>query len=104
MSAEESSNLYVYGLPASVTGDVVRAAFIPFGDLLDVHVPVDPKVGAPRGYAFVLFESADDAKSAIDNMDNNVIHGQRIRVRKAQKRTGVGAGTAVWHSADLTEE
>lgn len=34
--------LYVGGLADEVTQDVLKAAFVPFGDVKDVHIPVDP--------------------------------------------------------------
>jgi RNA recognition motif-containing protein len=100
MSDESSGNLYVSGLADSVTEDVLRSAFISFGELADVHVPIDPKTGLSKGFGFVLFEFEDDALSATDNMDKNVIHGQRIRVRKAARRGGGATGKAIWHAAE----
>jgi RNA recognition motif-containing protein len=104
MSDESSGNLYVSGLAESVTEDVLRSAFISFGEVVDIHVPIDPRTGISKGYGFVLFEFADDALSASDNMDKNIIHGQRIRVRKAVKRGGAAAGKAIWHAAEEGEK
>ena len=42
-------SLYVGGLGPSVTSDLVRAAFIPFGDLRDVDMPMDYKTNTPKG-------------------------------------------------------
>ena len=47
---------------------VVRAAFIPFGDLVDVQIPLDYETEKHRGFAFVEFELQEDAKAAIENM------------------------------------
>ena len=41
MSGANKRVLYVGGLEDEVTADVVRAAFIPFGDIADVNLPVD---------------------------------------------------------------
>lgn len=53
MATEETTNraqrmLYVGGLDAAVTADTLRAAFIPFGELVDVQLPMDYKEGASR--------------------------------------------------------
>jgi len=45
-----------------------QAAFIPFGDINDVQIPIDYDSQKHRGFAFVEFELAEDAMAAIDNM------------------------------------
>jgi RNA recognition motif-containing protein len=102
MDEEEAANVYVGGLPTSVTPDILRAAFIPFGELVDVSIPA--RQDAPLHYGFVLFEEAEDAEAAIDNMNQNIIHNARIRVRRAHKRSVVVPGRAVWHQADEEAE
>jgi peptidyl-prolyl isomerase E (cyclophilin E) len=62
--------LYVGGLAEEVDEGVIRAAFIPFGDISDVQVPIDYQTEKHRGFAFVEFELPEDAKAAIDNMVN----------------------------------
>jgi peptidyl-prolyl isomerase E (cyclophilin E) len=47
---------------------VLHAAFIPFGDIMDIQIPLDYETEKHRGFAFVEFESAEDAAAAIDNM------------------------------------
>lgn len=102
MDDEEAANVYVSGLPASVTPDILRAAFIPFGELVDVSIPARQE-GQLR-FGFVLFEEAEDAEAAIDNMNQNIIHNARIRVRRAHRRSVVVPGRAVWHAADDKRE
>jgi peptidyl-prolyl isomerase E (cyclophilin E) len=95
------SSLYVGGLPASVTDEVLSAVFIPFGELSDVHVATDPATGVPRGFAFVTYVNAEDAVAAIDNIHNNIVHGARILVKRAKERHAAGTrGKALWHEAD----
>ena len=36
------STIYVGGLDEQVTEEIVRAAFIPFGEIVDVQLPKDP--------------------------------------------------------------
>ena len=47
---------------------VIRSAFIPFGDLTEVQIPIDYQTEKHRGFAFVEYEQPEDAKAAIDNM------------------------------------
>lgn len=56
------------GLAEEVDEGVIRAAFIPFGEISEVQLPIDYQTEKHRGFAFVDFELPEDAKAAIDNM------------------------------------
>lgn len=60
--------IYVGGLAEEVDEKVLNAAFVPFGDLVDVQIPLDYETEKHRGFAFIEFENAEDAAAAIDNM------------------------------------
>lgn len=51
-----------------MTEEVLRSAFIPFGDIVDVQIPLDYETEKHRGFAFIEFELPEDAVAAIDNM------------------------------------
>lgn len=50
------TTLYVGGLEESVTEAELHTAFIPFGDIKDVSIPLDNTTGKHRGFGFVEFE------------------------------------------------
>jgi peptidyl-prolyl isomerase E (cyclophilin E) len=78
--------VYVGGLGGNnITQNIVRAAFIPFGPLKSVDIPMDYKAGTTRGFAFVEYEDADDATEAIFNMDGSDLMGRTIKVSLAQQ-------------------
>lgn len=56
------------GLAEEVDEQILNAAFIPFGEIIDVQIPLDYESEKHRGFAFIEFEAAEDAASAIDNM------------------------------------
>ncbi|CAG7786062.1 unnamed protein product [Allacma fusca] len=76
--------VYVGGLADEVDVDVIKAAFIPFGDINDVQIPLDYESQRHRGFAFVEFESNEDAAAAIDNMNDSELFGRTIRVNLAR--------------------
>jgi len=86
-----------------VTPTNLHAAFLPFGEVVDVSIP---KPDAPnstelhRGFGYVEFEDPADAKEAIDNMDQAELFGRVIKVSmsKPQKNAneGLGSKTAIW--------
>lgn len=68
MSVNSKRTVYVGGLAEEVDEKVLNAAFIPFGDIIDIQIPLDYETEKHRGFAFVEFESAEDAAAAMDNM------------------------------------
>lgn len=90
------TTLYVGGLEESVNESHLHAAFIPFGDIKDVNIPLDHANGKHRGFGFVEYEEKDDAQAAMDNMNNAELYGRVLRVNFAQPQRiserGVGRG------------
>lgn len=80
--------LFVGGLEDNVTRDVLRAAFIPFGEILNVEVPLDRNSKQHKGFGFVEFEEEEDADEAIANMHEAELYGQVLTVNKAHAPRG----------------
>jgi UDP:flavonoid glycosyltransferase YjiC (YdhE family) len=83
MSSDEKT-LYVSGLPEGADKDAVRSAFLPFGNVVDVNLPMDCCSQKHKGFAYVEFQSAEDATNAKDNMNNGKILGTTVRVTLAK--------------------
>lgn len=75
---------------------MLHAAFIPYGDLEDVHVPVDAATGGNKGFGFITFELAEDGAEAMDNLHNAELYGRQIRVQIARAVQEHAPGHAVW--------
>ena len=87
--------LYVGNLPYSIDDAELRSAFEQFGDVEDVHVPMDRDTGNPRGFAFVTLATREAGDSAIGELDGTDLGGRRIRVSEALERSpdrGSGGG------------
>ncbi|KAH7694540.1 cyclophilin-type peptidyl-prolyl cis-trans isomerase-13, partial [Aphelenchoides avenae] len=76
--------VYVGGFGEEVSEKVLSMAFIPFGELVGVSVPMDYETGKHRGFGFVEFELPEDAAAAIDNMNDSELYGKTIRVNFAR--------------------
>jgi len=89
--------IYVGGLSDEVDSKILHAAFIPFGDIIDINMPIDFATQKHRGFAFIEFESAEDAGYAIDNMNDSEIFGKTIRVNIAKPiKLKEGSARPVW--------
>ncbi|KAI1811712.1 nuclear cap-binding protein [Poronia punctata] len=102
-SARWKATVYVGGLASLVTTANIHDAFIPFGEIADVSLPKNdaPNATDPhRGFAYVEFEDPEDAKEAIDNMDQSEFFGRILKVSAAKPpksaEEGLGSKTAVW--------
>lgn len=104
-TARWKATVHVSGLATVATIATLHDAFLPFGDIADVTLPKNenPNSSATephRGFAYVEFENADDAKEAIDNMDQSEFFGRVIKVTAAKipksADEGLGSKKAVW--------
>ncbi|KAF9877760.1 RNA recognition domain-containing protein [Colletotrichum karsti] len=97
------ATVFVGGLASAVTAANVHDAFIPFGEIADVSLPKNDKPNSTdphRGFAYVEYEDAEDAKEAIDNMDQSEFFGRVIKVSAAKvpksADEGLGSKKALW--------
>ncbi|OLL21824.1 Peptidyl-prolyl cis-trans isomerase E [Neolecta irregularis DAH-3] len=116
---KHKSTVYVAGLSEEVTKDILHAAFIPFGDVVEIELQEDRDSGIlipgqlkcltssgkrHRGFAYVEFESPMDARAAIDNMDQAELFGRVIRAQPAKKDrenfNGLDSDLPVWQQED----
>ncbi|WFD34057.1 Splicing factor [Malassezia cuniculi] len=71
--------LFVSGLPRSITADEVREFFAAHAPVVDVRLPERPD-GKSRGIAFVDFSSALDARRAMQATNSTKLKGRLIAV------------------------
>ncbi|KAK6336760.1 hypothetical protein TWF718_009550 [Orbilia javanica] len=103
------STIYVTGLdPTTTTPSTVHSFFLPFGPIVDIHLPLEKSTSLPKGFAYVEFTEPQDASSAIDNFDQAELFGRVIRVSQAKNLGfregnsagrvdgGLGSKVAVW--------
>ncbi|KAJ8374320.1 hypothetical protein SKAU_G00049000 [Synaphobranchus kaupii] len=74
-----SKTLVVNNLAYSATEDTLQSSF---EKAVSIRVPQNN--GRPKGFAFVEFESAEDAKEALESMNNSEIEGRTIRLEFSQ--------------------
>ncbi|KAL3762993.1 hypothetical protein ACHAWU_001140 [Discostella pseudostelligera] len=110
-SSTSRKTLYIGGLDAAVTEPTLRAAFIPFGPISSIDMPMDYAAGTHKGYAFLEFVDGEDAAEAIYNMDGAELFGKTLVVNVAQAdRLAAGsndltsAKQAVWSTDEWYRE
>ncbi len=87
-----NSKLYIGNLSFNTSEAELRDAFGAFGSLTDVYIAMDRETGRPRGFAFVTFSTAEEAKLAIEKMNGAEVGGRALRVNEAQPKEAMGGG------------
>ena len=98
MTVNDKRTLYVGGLEESVTEATLRAAFVPFGEVTDINMPLDNATQKHRGFAFVQYDEKEDAADAIDNMNNAELFGRVLKVNLSKPDAMKGGHRPVWES------
>jgi len=96
----KKKTIYVAGLDAAVTEEILYAAFIPFGDIREVNIPKDYAENKNRGFGFVDFEEEEDAAAALENMEGAELYGKVLRCNIAKPITKLQPGKAVWSAEE----
>uniref|UniRef100_UPI003AAD67B7 cold-inducible RNA-binding protein B-like isoform X3 n=1 Tax=Centroberyx gerrardi TaxID=166262 RepID=UPI003AAD67B7 len=88
----DEGKLFIGGLSFDTTEDSLAAAFSKYGNIAKVDVIRDKETGKSRGFGFVKYDNADDAKDALDGMNGKTLDGRSIRVDEAGKGGGRPSG------------
>lgn len=82
-----SMRVFVSGLSeqlADIEEKDLKEIFSRCGDIERVELHRDDVTGKSKGYAFILFRNANEAKRAIIEMNNFMINGKQIKVQAIQ--------------------
>ncbi|XP_062383185.1 transformer-2 protein homolog beta-like isoform X1 [Sardina pilchardus] len=77
---DPSCCLGVFGLSLYTTERDLREVFSKYGPLANVSIVYDQQSRRSRGFAFVYFESREDAREAKERANGMELDGHRIRV------------------------
>ena len=87
------SKVFVGNLDYNTRKEEVQGLFAQVGTIRDVFLPTDRETGRPRGFAFVAYESDEDAAKAIEKFNGYQLGGRALRVNAAEDRPrGAGGG------------
>ncbi|CAG0920082.1 unnamed protein product [Notodromas monacha] len=72
--------LYVGSLHFNITEEMLRGIFEPFGKIENIALIKDQDTNRSKGYGFVTFQEADDAKKALEQLNGFELAGRAMRV------------------------
>ncbi|GMH77708.1 hypothetical protein TrVE_jg7566 [Triparma verrucosa] len=93
----QKKSLYIGGLSSTATPTIIKAAFIPFGEIRDVDVPMDFKTGQNKGFCFLTYVTASDCAEALYNMDGSELLDRTLNVKYSSEDKDYNPNSeAVW--------
>ena len=78
--------LFVRSLPSTATNDTLTAHFSESYPLKHATVVTDPTTKQSKGYGFVTFTDAEDARRAQQEFNGSLFQGRKIKVETAEPR------------------
>lgn len=84
--------IFVGNLSREATENDLRELFEPFGELRSVEVIKDRYTGESRGFAFIEMPTEDQAKKAIQGLNQKELRGRKLTVNEARPKEQGGGG------------
>lgn len=78
--------LYVGNLSKQITDAQLNDLAVPYGSLVSAVVATERSSGDSKGFGFVEFTNADEARAAITGLDGRDVNGQALKVNEAKPR------------------
>ena len=81
-----AKKLFVGNLPFTMTDDSLMQIFSAYGKVITANVVFDKFSHRSKGFAFVEFETEEEAKAAMQALDGSEQEGRNIAVKEALPR------------------
>ena len=84
--------IYIGNLPSSISEKEVQQVFETFGPVQSVDLVKDKRTGKSWGYGFVSMVHNNEARRAIETVNNQEYWGRIVRVEQSRRRPVVHFG------------
>lgn len=91
-----NKNIYVGGLPYSVTDQQLQETFSAHGTVESARVISDKYTGNSRGFGFVEMSTQQEAEKAIEALNGTELGGRTLTVNLAKPRGERGGNRNRW--------
>ena len=79
-------NIFVTKLSYDTSSEALQEAFEAFGEDSSAKVVTDRDTGRSKGYGFVEMDNDDEAREAINSLNETELDGRTIIVKEARPR------------------
>lgn len=77
---EESGRLFVRNLNYSCTQEDLEQVFSKYGEITEIHYPIDRTTSLPKGYAYVEFMFPQSASKAFEELNGTIFQGRNFHL------------------------
>jgi cold-inducible RNA-binding protein len=84
--------IFVAGLPYDLDDAELEEIFEKFGKIVSAKVAMDRETGKSKGFGFVEMLNDDEAKEAIEGLNDISLGKKPLVVKQAEDRPGGGSG------------
>jgi cold-inducible RNA-binding protein len=77
------NRLYISNIPFKATEEELRALCSRIGEVASIDLVTDARTGKPKGFAFVVMASDEDARKAIDALNGTSLLNRPLSVSAA---------------------
>ena len=78
--------LYVGNLSRKINDAQLNEMATPFGTVVSANVATERGSGESKGFGFIEFGNAEDARKAITGLDGKDVDGQVLKVNEAKPK------------------
>lgn len=82
----ESGRLFVRNLNYSCKVDDLEELFSKYGEISDIHYPIDKTTSLPKGFAYVEFMFPNDAVKAYEELNGTIFQGRNFHLIPSKPR------------------
>lgn len=79
-------NIFVGSLPFKIVESELQEIFEEYGEVTSVKIITDRATGRSKGFGFVEMSNEEEAKKAIEELNNAEVEGRTIVVNKAEEK------------------
>lgn len=94
------TKIFVGNLNFKTTQDELQSLFSEVGTPIDIFMPAERETGRPRGFAFIQYETEEEAEKAIEKFNGHELGGRALRVNKAEERPRFSGGGGGYDGGD----
>merc|ERR1740137_80968 len=84
--------LYIGSLHFNITEDMLKGIFEPFGRIHSIQLMKDPETDRSKGYGFITYNEAEDAKKAMEHLNGFELAGRAMKVGHVTEHAPIGPG------------
>jgi cold-inducible RNA-binding protein len=77
------NRVYIGNIPFKATEENIRGLFAEIGEVVSIDLVTDARTGKPKGFAFVVMASDEEAQKAIESLNGTLLLDRPLSVSEA---------------------